>query len=656
MEKEMKIKEGWQRYCTYTKANSENSKKKKKGFQESDVLVESLISSEEVELYDEITKMKNDTLNLQLSLQRYKGDDLNSAQYEELNELEKQLENALNKIRARKLQLMQQQMENLKRTLMNYQMYKQVDPNAVMEQHDDQQQQQQHEEAITELNLLGEQPLLAQFSFFGEEQLGAAIPTKWQLLCRHLNENTLLNIYSFEKAANSHYHAGNGDGTLFPVVPSVQPCSESFPTSEHESSEAILNTLSSNLESVNGLKLQPQSANDLESAAQNAVLHEQEIAAQEVIQSQRFFYLAFNFNFLKLKLYKRNGCFTTISLLKSREARDASGPKESSDFFSGRHDPNALKEHLLQMTAEHRIQMAAKRGNKTQREQELPEYLKQKLKARGILKDDSKMENHAISSNSSTGQLSETSDANLPVGWFWEKSVERSIEAPALVSGVCSGLPEYWREVRDESTDEALVAGKSATQGKNYTRTVLGQSQEQQSLTSPGQTQAEIQVQVAIQHHDRAVASNATNVTWVDQAFTYQRCIECGGWGVGLVQSWGYCKHCTRVVGLKGVQPRAADTTATIPRPPIPFHECVALQSGPLFQQLPYPSPGAVLRKNAEIASQRKNLNQILPLYPREVTVVMDWVTLIEEGFTEREFFQLKLPHDKALNIITFLS
>ena len=35
--------------------------------------------------------------------------------------------------------------------------------------------------------------------------------------------------------------------------------------------------------------------------------------------------------------------------------------------------------------------------------------------------------------------------------------------------------------------------------------------------------------------------------------------------------------------GLAGAQPRAADTTAT----------------GPLFQQRPYPSPGAVLRANA---------------------------------------------------------
>lgn len=65
---------------------------------------------------------------------------------------------------------------------------------------------------------------------------------------------------SFQK---TRYLAGNGDGNLFPVVASVQPCSESFHTSQHDSSEAILNTL------------QPRSANDLESAAQNAVLHEQ---------------------------------------------------------------------------------------------------------------------------------------------------------------------------------------------------------------------------------------------------------------------------------------------------------------------------------------------------------------------------------------------
>ncbi|XP_009785850.1 MADS-box protein FBP24 [Nicotiana tabacum] len=137
------------------------------------------VQDNRVELYDEITKMKRDTLNLQLSLQKYKGDDLSSAQYEELNELEKQLEFAVNKVRARKHELMLQQMENLRRTekmlekdnqemyqwLMSNQMYKQQ--SAGMEHNDD----DQNEEAITELNLMGEQPLLSQFSFFGEEQV-----------------------------------------------------------------------------------------------------------------------------------------------------------------------------------------------------------------------------------------------------------------------------------------------------------------------------------------------------------------------------------------------------------------------------------------------------------------------------------------------------
>ncbi|MCI86804.1 WW domain-containing, partial [Trifolium medium] len=31
-----------------------------------------------------------------------------------------------------------------------------------------------------------------------------------------------------------------------------------------------------------------------------------------------------------------------------------------------------------------------------------------------------------------------------------------------------------------------------------------------------------------------------------DQSSSSPRCMGCGGWGVGLVQSWGYCNHCTR--------------------------------------------------------------------------------------------------------------
>ncbi|GJM92082.1 hypothetical protein PR202_ga08510 [Eleusine coracana subsp. coracana] len=174
-----------------------------------------------------------------------------------------------------------------------------------------------------------------------------------------------------------------------------------------------------------------------------------------------------------------------------------------------------------------------------------------------------------------------------------------------------------------------------------------------------------------------AVESVAPNTDiWNSQM---QRCMGCGGWGVGLVQQWGYCNHCTRVqnlpfqqypcypnstmqsggnnapksqgsvaakdrsssklpfgkgnkkdhrkrnrpeddeldpmdpssysdaprggwvVGLKGVQPRAADTTA----------------AGPLFQQRPYPSPGAVLRRNAEVATHGKKRGGMAPISKR---------------------------------------
>lgn len=55
------------------------------------------------EVYNEITKMKKETHDLQLSLQRYKGHDLLSANYEDLDELEQKLESSVNKVRARKV-------------------------------------------------------------------------------------------------------------------------------------------------------------------------------------------------------------------------------------------------------------------------------------------------------------------------------------------------------------------------------------------------------------------------------------------------------------------------------------------------------------------------------------------------------------------------
>ncbi|CAN1337676.1 Polyglutamine-binding protein 1 [Linum perenne] len=413
---------------------------------------------------------------------------------------------------------------------------------------------------------------------------------------------------------------------------------------------------------------------EIESAAQEAVLREQEIEAQRVIQAH------------------------------SRDTGPTADPsKDGADIFAQRLDPNALKEHLLKMTTDHRAEMASKHGkpgvteqghmeigngygvpgggayygssrpgfdNESKQEsttKELPEYLKQRLMARGIL-NDKKEKEHQLGTCQSvcTLQLSflqfnicllpkiwaEAKDPTTGVSYYyneitgmsqWERPVETSVTKQAPLP---FALPDNWVETLDETTGH-----------KYYFNTKTNRSQWEHPNSSS----------VAPQHAATTVTVNASAGTLGSQSAYQTRCTECGGWGVGLVQSWGYCKHCTRVlnlpqsqyitpnyhqqaisvgnsnghhnkgaekwpngrppvgkgnkkdsrkrshaeddeldpmdpssysdaprggwvVGLKGVQPRAADTTAT----------------GPLFQQRPYPSPGAVLRKNAEVASQTK--------------------------------------------------
>ncbi|XP_052189910.1 MADS-box protein FBP24 [Diospyros lotus] len=124
------------------------------------------------QIYNEFIRMKKETHNLQMSLHRYKGDDLSSAQYEDLAALEQQLESSVIKVRARKFQLLQQQLDNLKRTeemleKENQEMYSWLMSNHIQKQ---QEQVDHHQQAITELKLVGGQQVLDQYTFFGEEQ------------------------------------------------------------------------------------------------------------------------------------------------------------------------------------------------------------------------------------------------------------------------------------------------------------------------------------------------------------------------------------------------------------------------------------------------------------------------------------------------------
>ncbi|CAL1352273.1 unnamed protein product [Linum trigynum] len=414
----------------------------------------------------------------------------------------------------------------------------------------------------------------------------------------------------------------------------------------------------------------------IESAAQQAVLREQEIEAQRVIQAHQ----------------------------RDTGAASQEAPKDGADIFAQRLDPNAIKEHLLKMTTDHRSEMASKHGKPAVPEQgrmeigngygvpgggayygssrpslepkqesatkELPEYLKQKLMARGILKDN-KERGHQLGTNASSDLRTissqhvelnkllpgwaEAKDPTTGVPYYYNERTgvtqwERPLETPPTKQGPLPlALPGNWVETVDETTGH-----------KYYFNTKTQVSQWEHPHSS------------SVLAAQRASAMNTVKtdpVVMNEQSSYHTRCTECGGWGVGLVQSWGYCNHCTRelnlpqseyitpnyqrqastfgnsngnhsnkgaekrpngrppfgkgnnkkesrkrsyteddeldpmdpssysdaprggwVVGLKGVQPRAADTTAT----------------GPLFQQRPYPSPGAVLRKNAEVASLSK--------------------------------------------------
>ncbi|XP_051123454.1 MADS-box protein defh21-like [Andrographis paniculata] len=132
----------------------------------------------------ELMRMKSETLNLQLSLQRYKGDDLSNVCFEDLTQLEHQLEQAVLKVRSRKFQLIHEQLENLKRTEIllekeNQEMYHWLMNNQIQKQAEMENQQQQ--QVMTELKLVEQQPLSNQFLFYGEDlQLGTQIPLQTQ--------------------------------------------------------------------------------------------------------------------------------------------------------------------------------------------------------------------------------------------------------------------------------------------------------------------------------------------------------------------------------------------------------------------------------------------------------------------------------------------
>ncbi|KAK6931917.1 Transcription factor, MADS-box [Dillenia turbinata] len=128
-----------------------------------------------LELQTEVAKMRKETHNLQLSLKRYMCEDMSSIHYEELDKMEQQLEIAVNNVRNRKYQLLQQQQDNVCRTMHERQTV--MMQQAAIEQ--------QHEAAAWEAKPVEAQQMLDQFPLFGDEdpssvlQLATAIPPQF---------------------------------------------------------------------------------------------------------------------------------------------------------------------------------------------------------------------------------------------------------------------------------------------------------------------------------------------------------------------------------------------------------------------------------------------------------------------------------------------
>ncbi|XP_038906174.1 uncharacterized protein LOC120092051 isoform X2 [Benincasa hispida] len=577
-------------------------------------------------------------------------------------------------------------------------------------------------------------------------------------------------------AAQSQYHPQNEVQELEKLGKHIYPCQQGEAQGSQETNRSFGNdpdivphdsVFNIAVSSSSKFRSHVNDTRDIDSAVQDAVLREQELATQNIIRSQRDSVGADGLPVERSDIFSERYDPSTIKLstMDNQLLQNLKGDGPHSNDPASRSIGKWLeqtvqvlllliiKEHLLKITSEHRAEMAMKRGKpnlpeegnleigngygvpggcafygaskpgvvaignntigqKIQgqvRETEqssavkaLPEYLKQKLRARGILKEEAE---HSNSTSSDAISNQTLQGEKLPHGWVeakdpgsgvsyyynessgksqWERPSESSSDTQLSSA---ESLPEDWMEALDQATGlkyyynmrtqvtqwEPPVASHQTTlthSNDNVLGSWNNQTLEQSKCITCGSGITLVQGSRYC-NCTSGVSTSSTNGRWQDQSSEQNKCMGCCGWGLGLVQAWGYCNHCTRilglpqcqylptsnisnqqktenikhsadpsikksatdgskwkppigkggkresrkrsyseddeldpmdpsaysdaprggwVVGLKGVQPRAADTTAT----------------GPLFQQRPYPSPGAVLRKNAEIASQTK--------------------------------------------------
>ncbi|XP_010275495.1 PREDICTED: MADS-box protein AeAP3-2-like [Nelumbo nucifera] len=120
----------------------------------------------QLQIYNEVTRMRNETDKLQASMRHFSGEDLASLPYNDLHQLEEQLENSVNKVRARKNQLLQQQLDNLRRKEQILQDQNNYLYRCIAEH----QAAMDHQQVLLEQKNMEQQPVLDHFGLYAEDQ------------------------------------------------------------------------------------------------------------------------------------------------------------------------------------------------------------------------------------------------------------------------------------------------------------------------------------------------------------------------------------------------------------------------------------------------------------------------------------------------------
>ncbi|XP_050939911.1 uncharacterized protein LOC103486911 isoform X3 [Cucumis melo] len=431
-------------------------------------------------------------------------------------------------------------------------------------------------------------------------------------------------VQELEKFSKQIYPCQPGEAQCSVAISADQETNRSFGNDQNiVPHDGVFNNIA--VSTSSNFRSNVDDGRDIEIAVQDAVLREQELATQNIIRSQR-------------------------------ESVGADGlPAEQSDIFSERYDPSTIKEHLLKITSEHRAEMAMKRGKLNLPEEgnleigngygvpggcasygaskpgivangnnvtgqkiqgqvkeaeqssaakALPEYLKQKLRARGILKEDAE---HSNPTNSDAVSNTKLHGEKLPHGWVeakdphsgvsyyynessgksqWERPSELSSDTQ-LSSAV--SLPEDWMEAIDQTSGlkyyynmrthitqwERPVASHQTTLTHSNDK-VPGpwndQTLEQSKCITCGSGMTLVQGSRYCNACTSGVSTSSTNGMWQDQSSEQNKCMGCGGWGLGLVQAWGYCNHCTRVSTCQPTTlaiSRRQRTSSIVPIPPL---------------------------------------------------------------------------------------